>query len=284
MSGFIRLATVGALVLAALSGAYAQPPPAETPSKAYSYQLPQLPEGGGQQALVRAIQLRVKYPMRSLRYGLQGQGQVSFVVTPTGQVTHIKIKRSINEDLDGAIVAAVQLLPLLQPATQFGKPVACILTAPVTFAIDSQLPLARRKKPVPAADSLQLVTVAEQLPLYHGQLGYQALAVDLAAEYLKLRGETGCFIPKTNLGVLLTIGPGGSIYHVEQLKYDPKEGEDLRAEFGEAVPVGEEPELPAACEALLQEAARHLPRLSPAYANGQRVAIRLQLTLLAQEQ
>lgn len=283
MSGFIRLATAGALVLAALGGVHAQSAPIEAASKDTPFQLPQLAEGGGQQALVRAIQLHVKYPMRSLRYGLQGEGEVSFVVTPTGQVTHIKIKRSINEDLDGAIVAAVQQLPLLQPATQFGKPVACILTAPVTFAIDSQLPLARRKKPVPAADSLQLVSVVEQLPLYHGQLGYQALAADLAAEYLKLRGETGCFIPKTNLGVLLTVGPGGTIYHVEQRKHDPQEGEDLRAEFGEAVPISEEPELPAACEALLQEAAQHLPRLSPAYANGQRVAMRLQLTLLAPE-
>ncbi|GAA4044611.1 hypothetical protein GCM10022409_33340 [Hymenobacter glaciei] len=281
MFGYIRLATAGALVLAALGGAQAQSTAPEGPTTAYSFKLPELPEGGGQHALVRAIQLRVKYPMRSLRYGLQGEGEVSFVVTPTGQVTHIKIKRSINEDLDGAIVAAVRKLPLLQPATQFGKPVACILTAPVTFALDSQLPLARRKKPVPAADSLQLVRVVEQLPLYHGRLGYQALAADLETEYLKLRGETGCFIPKTNLGVLLTIGPGGTIYHVEKMKRDPQEGEDLRAEFGEAVQVGEEPELPAACEALLQEAARHLPRLSPAYANGQRVAMQVQLTLLA---
>jgi TonB family protein len=275
-----RLVAAAALLLAA-GGANAQSEPTAAAPKLYTFQLPQLPEGGGQMGLVRAIQLRVKYPMRALRYGLQGQGQVSFVVTPEGKVTHIKIKRSINEDLDGAIVAAVQQLPLLQPATQRGKPVACILTAPVTFALDSKLPLARGKKPVPAADSLQLVAAVEQLPLYHDQLGYQSLAADLAAEYLKLGGEAGCFIPKTNLGVLLTIGPGGTIYHVKQLKPNPQEYEELRAEFGDAVPTDEEPDLPAACEALLAQAARQLPRLSPAYANGRRVAIELQLTLLA---
>lgn len=281
MSGFIRFATASLLALASLGGACAQSAPTGATPPAYTFKLPQLPEGGGQQALVRAIQLRVQYPRYSLRYGLQGQCLVSFVVAPNGQIKHIKIKRSINADLNEAVVEAVRQLPRLQPATEFGKPVACILSAPVTFTLDSKLPLAMSKEPVPAADSLQLATVVEQMPLYQDRLGYQTLAADLAAEYLKLRGETGCFIPKTNLGVLLTIGPGGTIYHVERVKYDPQDYQALRDEFGQAVQVGEEPELPAACEALLQEAARHLPRLAPAYANGQRVAMQLQLTLLA---
>lgn len=62
---------------------------------------------------------------------------MSFVVAPNGQVRRIKITRGIEPEMDTAVVSAVQQLPQLVPVVQFGKPVACILTAPVTFTIDN---------------------------------------------------------------------------------------------------------------------------------------------------
>jgi TonB family protein len=245
-----------------------------------TFRIPQLTEGGGQAGLVRAIQLGVKYPQRALRYGIQGQSEVSFVVAPDGRVRRIKITRSLEADTDSAVVQAVRKLPLLQPAMQFGKPVACIMTAPITFRFDDALPKAYIKKQMPAADSLQIYSAVEHMPFYQGQMSYRKLSADLVAEYLRLRGETSCSIPKTNLGVLVTIGPGGTIYDLQPLKRDQQQYEELRAEYGDAVPVQEEEEFSPACFALLSEAARHLPRVSPAYANGKRVAMRLQLTLL----
>lgn len=117
--------------------------------------------------------------------------------------------------------------------------------------------------------------------MYQGKPGYNRLAADLAAEYLRLRGETGCFIPYNNIRALLTIGPSGSIYDLQLTKPDEQEKKALRATYGDAVPQSESNELPATGGDLLVLAAQHLPRLTPAYASGQRVPIRLQLTLLA---
>lgn len=274
------LLIVGTLALPTASFAQAQSAASNT-SNGPTYQMPHLKEGGGQAGLVRAIQLHVVYPQRALRYGIQGQSDVSFVVAPDGQVRHIKITRSLEADTDSAVVRAVRLLPRLEPATQFGKPIACIMSAPITFMLTGSLPKAYKKTPIPAADSLQLYSAVEQMPLYQGSMGYHKLAADLVAEYSHLRGETGCFIPNTNLSVMVTVGPGGRIYDLQPVKQDQQQQQDLRAEYGEAVGIQEEEELAPACFILLGQAAQHLPRVAPALADGKRVAMRLQITLLA---
>jgi len=249
--------------------------PAAKEAGSLSFTLPQLPEGGGEAGLVRAIQLRVVYPRQALRDAIQGQSLVSFIVAPDGTVRHVRMVRSIRPDLDTAVVQAVQKLPQLVPATQFGKPVACSMQAPVTFLFEELLKIG--KNPVPAADSAQLYTAVRQLPIYRGRLGTNQLAADLAAEYLRLSGKDGCFIPAINLGVLLTVGPSGSLYDVQIAKSDEQKAA-LEA-YGDAVAQQEEPSLPAACREILAQAAQHLPRLLPAYADGKRVATRLQVTL-----
>lgn len=261
-----------------LQPAHAQAPLEIGSNSTPSFKQPQLQEGGGQAGLVRAIQKRVVYPRRALRDILQGQCQVTFAISPTGQVGQIRVTRSLEPEMDAAVVAAVQQLPQLVPATQFGKPVACLMTAPITFLIDYPLKV---KKPLPAADSLQLFSAVRQMPLYQGKLGFTQMAADLVAEYLRLRAETGCFVPHTNMGVLVTVGPGGTLYDLQLAKPNQQAQDDLEAEYGDAVVQQEEEKLPAACTALLAKAAQHLPRLAPAYADGQRVATRLQLTLLA---
>ena len=260
------------------AGVYAQTIPLANSAGTISFKMPQLAEGGGQAGLVRAIQKRVVYPRHALRNILQGQCQVTFAVSPTGQVGQIRITRSLEPEMDAAVVAAVRLLPQLVPATQFGKPVACLMTAPITFLIDYPLKV---KQPLPAADSLQLFSAVRQMPLYQGKLGFAQMAADLVAEYLRLRAETGCFVPHTNMGILVTVGPGGTLYDLQLAKPNQQAQDDFEAEYGDAAVQQEEEELPAACTALLAQAAQHLPRLAPAYADGQRVATRLQLTLLA---
>ena len=240
--------------------------------------LPQLPEGGGEMALVRAIQQRVVYPRSALRRGLQGQCQVSFAVAPDGQIRRIRILRSLTPDLDTAVIAAVRQLPHLTPATQQGKPVACLMTAPVTFRLAGAPRYGRR--PLPVVDSTRLYTAVEELPLYQGQPGYGKLSADLEAEYLRLGGAAGCFVSRRNLGVLLTVSPTGYLRNVRIAKPDKQECEALATEYGDAVAQQEEDELPAACETLLGQAAQALSRLTPASADGRSVAIELQLTLL----
>jgi len=268
------------LLLLSLSGlpqARAQTANMSADSAKYTFQLPQMLEGGGPPAIVRAIQMRVTYPRTALRSGIQGQNQVTFAVAPDGRIGRVRVTRPMRADLDSAVVQAVRHMPRLLPATQHGKPVACLMTAPVTFVLDS--PPITSRRPIPFADSSRLYTALLQMPRYHGGLNYTQLAADIVTEYQRLRGQTGCFIPRTNLGVLVTIHPNGAIADLQLNEPDEREQQALEAAYGEHLAHREEPELPAACVGLLKQAARRLPHLSPAYADGRYVATRIQLTL-----
>jgi len=258
-----------------LTGAHAQEAPATSGSGKISLKTPQLVEGGGDKGVVRAIQQRVVYPQSALRRGVQGQCIVRFVVAPSGEVGRVKITRSLDAAMDSAVVRAVRKLPRLEPATQFGKAVACPETAPVVFTISNPR---RPKKAAPAADSTEFFSAVTTMPFYRGQSGFEGIASDLAAEYQRLRTAQDCPLPSLSTALLLTIGPSGSLYDV-QLKEGDEDAEDLAAAYGDAVVQREEPGFSAACVPLLEKAARNLPHLVPAQLNGKRVAMRVQVTL-----
>lgn len=279
LSAWIFLMLVGKM----LPG-YAQSELAATTQGA-SFQLPQLPEGGGDAVIIRAIQLRVKYPKQALRDEAQGQAVVSFAVAPSGQVCLIKLEKGIRPDLDTAVAQAVRRLPHLLPAMQHGKPVACLLRAPVAFFIDNPSRLPR--KPLPAADSTLLYTVVTRMPIYQGRPGYQQLATDLVAEYLQNSGNAPHSLPKYGASVVLTVNAEGKISQLEQLRSDEAQLAALEATFGDQVAKMESDEedekLSEVCLAQLAEIARRLPRLTPAYAAGQPVATQLVLKLARPE-
>lgn len=245
-----------------------------------SFRQPQLVEGGGDAALVQAIQRQVVYPRRALRDNMQGTSQVSFAVAPDGSVCQVKMLSGIRADLDTAVVQAVRKLPRLQPAVQFGRPVACLMRAPVTFFITNASRPPRH--PRPATDSTQVYTAVSWMPRYKDVVNYRELANDLAIEYLRLGQPTGCPIPRMGTQMALTVGPHGKLYNLQLVKNDEAEQVALRAQFGDEIAqpeVGLETEFPEACLPQLVEAVSHLPRLMPAYVNGQPVAMRLVLPL-----
>lgn len=239
-----------------------------------------MPEGGGDWAIVRAIQLRVRYPKSALRDCAQGQSVVSFAVAPSGQVCQVKLERPLRPDLDSAVVQAVRLLPPLQPAQQHGHPVACLLRAPITFYIDNPVQLPRR--PLPALDSSQVYSAVMRMPLYQGRFANTQLAADWVAEYLRVTNSEGCAIPRGGAGIVVTVSPSGLLSNVQLLPADPAQSAALKARFGDQVARLEDPEdkdLDEACLPQLAEAARRLPRLTPAYLDGHPVAARLFLSL-----
>lgn len=264
------------LLAGRLTDAHAQEVPAASGAGKISLKTPQLVEGGGDKGLIRAIQQRVKYPPSALRRGIQGQCLVRFVVAPDGEVRGVKIMRSLDAVMDSAVVQAVRKLPRLEPATQFGRAVACPETAPVVFTISNPR---RPKKAAPAADSAQFYSAVTSMPFYQGQSGFEGIARDLVAEYLRLKTEKDCALPSLGMGVLLTIGPSGSLYDVQPASNDEEGYDALVAAYGDAVMQREEPEFSEACMALLERAAHNLPRLVPAQVDGKRVAMRVELKL-----
>ena len=133
-----RIASLSILVLLVSPVASAQNRnPKLPPSKIYTRveQMPQLPGGGGPEAIVQAIQQHLIYPSRALYNQIEGRVYVNFVVAPTGRVEKIKILKSLITDCDSAVVKAVQQLPRFTPGRLKGRAVRVQFTVPVTFRI-----------------------------------------------------------------------------------------------------------------------------------------------------
>ena len=104
--------------------------------KLYTYveQMPQLPGGGGNAAIVGYIQSHLAYPKVAPVNRKEGRVFVSFTVAKTGAVQAIKIVKGLAAAYDAAVVAAVQQLPHFTPGRQSGVPVNVSFTVPIQFA------------------------------------------------------------------------------------------------------------------------------------------------------
>ena len=96
---------------------------------------PELLSGGGGAAIVAAVQQRLIYPPQAKRARAEGRVFVGFTITPQGLVTDTRIWRGFRPDCDAAAVQAVCNLPRFKPCLQFGKPITCEYTVPVTFSL-----------------------------------------------------------------------------------------------------------------------------------------------------
>ncbi|UOQ98457.1 TonB family protein [Hymenobacter sp. 5317J-9] len=98
-------------------------------------QMPELPGGGGQAAIVAAIQKSARYPGPALSNGIEGKIYASFTVNPKGEVTDVKIVRGLGYGLDEETMRAIKALPRFIPGKQNGREVSVSFTVPVTFKI-----------------------------------------------------------------------------------------------------------------------------------------------------
>lgn len=106
--------------------------PAPGTEKLYTYveQMPQLPGGGGQFAIVKAIQDKLAYPV-----GNKATGRVfaKFTVNSKGVVQNAEIVKGLNAACDQAVLAAINQLPQFTPGQQSGRTVSVSFTVPVQF-------------------------------------------------------------------------------------------------------------------------------------------------------
>jgi TonB family protein len=103
---------------------------------AFVEQMPQLPGGGGQPAIVQAIKDRVTavYEKIATKEAIPaGRVFVRFIVDTDGTVQDVKIVKGLLPAWDAAVVAAVQKLPRFEPGRQNGQAVAVDFTVPIGF-------------------------------------------------------------------------------------------------------------------------------------------------------
>lgn len=95
--------------------------------------MPEFP--GGTQEMMKYIAQNLKYPVIAQEGGKQGRVIIQFVVTRTGQVSDVKIGRSVDPSLDAEAIRIVESMPKWKPGEIKGQPVNVKYTLPISFRL-----------------------------------------------------------------------------------------------------------------------------------------------------
>jgi protein TonB len=112
--------------------------PEKSPSKDDTFiiveEMPEYP--GGQAAMMKYISSSLVYPESAADREIEGKVLVSFVVDKTGKVGDVKIKKSVNKDLDKEAIRVVKGMPLWKPGMQAGVPQNVQFYLPIMFKLN----------------------------------------------------------------------------------------------------------------------------------------------------
>lgn len=95
--------------------------------------MPQYP--GGDEALLAFIAHHIKYPEDARKTGKQGRVICLFIVEKDGQVSNVKVLRSLYPSLDEEAVRVIKSFPRWTPGKVKGNPVRVTFTVPITFRL-----------------------------------------------------------------------------------------------------------------------------------------------------
>jgi TonB family protein len=137
-------------------------------------QMPQLMEGG----LQSYIYHHTTYPAKAKEQKLEGNVVVGFVVEPSGQVSTVKVMKSVHALLDQEAVKIISALPRFTPGYHEGKPVRVQMYVPVKFSL----------KPLPEPKEEQPPMGTEEMVVADGDM-VQAEADMIQAEVDLIQGD-----------------------------------------------------------------------------------------------
>lgn len=89
----------------------------------------------GFQNLTKYIESTIIYPLECLKYKIEGQVIVSFVVNKEGKSENIEILKSTNRAFNCESIRVISNLPKWKPAIHNSKPVNIKLTIPIDFKL-----------------------------------------------------------------------------------------------------------------------------------------------------
>ena len=90
---------------------------------------------GGEAALYKYLAEHTKYPEAAMENQIQGTVWVQFIIDKEGNVTNVKVVRSVDPYLDKEAIRVVKSMPKWKPAKQRGKPVRVIFQVPIKFVL-----------------------------------------------------------------------------------------------------------------------------------------------------
>ncbi|MEA5004801.1 MAG: TonB family protein [Rikenellaceae bacterium] len=91
--------------------------------------------GGEKQFLDRWVYDYVKYPKSAIESGLQGRVVVEFIIERDGQVSSVKVVKSVGDALDAEAVKVVAASPKWKPGMKSGAPVRVKMAIPIEFKL-----------------------------------------------------------------------------------------------------------------------------------------------------
>jgi len=90
---------------------------------------------GGDRKLKEYLSQNLEYPDFAKRAGVEGKVIISFVVSATGEITNVNVKKGLGAGCDEAAVRVIKEMPKWKPAKQNNIPVDTRIEIPLTFKI-----------------------------------------------------------------------------------------------------------------------------------------------------
>lgn len=93
---------------------------------------------GGVAALKKYMAENLRYPQMAIENELQGKCYLQFIVTETGEITNIKVKKGVPNcpECDKEAIRMAKSMPKWIPGKKKGKAVDSTFSLPVTFKLN----------------------------------------------------------------------------------------------------------------------------------------------------
>lgn len=93
---------------------------------------------GGTSALMKYLSDNVVYPPEAIKDSIQGTVIIQLLIERNGEVSEVKVVRSVHELLDNEAVRVCKSLPKFFPGCRGGKSTAMWLTLPISFKLEDK--------------------------------------------------------------------------------------------------------------------------------------------------
>jgi len=90
---------------------------------------------GGEKAMMKWLYNNIKYPEECVEHGIEGIVTAKFTISKFGQVTDVRIYRSVHPLLDAEVIRVLELMPDFRPAMQGTQLVPVFMLIPVAYDI-----------------------------------------------------------------------------------------------------------------------------------------------------
>lgn len=99
-----------------------------------------------QEKMFEYIGKNLIYPKAAKEAKVEGTAVVTFVVSKKGQIQNINVVRDVDNHFKDVVTELIQGMPEWIPGKQRGKAVAVMMTLPVKFKLDKDLPINGKSK------------------------------------------------------------------------------------------------------------------------------------------